>query len=114
MGSWRRIATVTVATAAAAGISIATAGTASATIHPLTNGWACGNATGDPPGQTPGANNHSANSDLRALQATGVLTLTANGPVLDLSRPAAKYSTFDPVTETGTPSNQGAINCSTP
>jgi hypothetical protein len=112
MGSLRRFATVTVATAAAGGISIATAGTASATIHPIMNGWVCGNTSGDPPGQTPGEN-HSDTSTLRALQATGVLTITSSGPVLDLSQPEAKFSTFDPVTETGTPSNPGAINCST-
>jgi len=110
MGSLRRFATLTVATAAAAGIGIATAGTASATIHPIMNGWACGNATGDPPGQTPGET-HSDTSTLRALQSTGVLTITPSGPVIDLSRPASKYSTFDPVAETGTPSNPGAINC---
>jgi hypothetical protein len=110
MGSLRRFATVTVATAAAAGISIATAGTASATIHPIMNGWLCGNASGDPGGQTPGEN-HSDTSTLRALQATGVLTITSSGPVVDLSQPAAKFSSFDPVTETGTPSNPGGINC---
>jgi hypothetical protein len=111
MGRWRRVATVTVATAAAAGISIATAGTASAAIHPITNGWACGNATGDPPGQTPGVGNHSDKSTFRALQATGFLTITADGPVLDTTVPASKYSTFDPATETGTPSNPAAIKC---
>src|SRR5919204_5769880 len=83
----------------------------SATIHPLMNGWLCGNASGDPPGQTPGET-HSDQSTLRALQATGVLTFTSSGPVVDTSVPASKFSTFDPATETGTPSNRGAINCS--
>ncbi len=110
MVSTRRFTTVTLATAAAVAVSIATAGTASAAIHPIMNGWACGNASGDPPGQTPGET-HSDTSTLRALQATGVLTLSSSGPVFDLSQPAAKYSTFDPMTETGTPSNPGAINC---
>jgi hypothetical protein len=83
---------------------------ATATIHPIMLGWVCGNTDGDPPGQTPGEN-HSDQSTLRALQATGVLTLTASGPVLDLSDPASKFSTFNPVTETGTPDNPGAVNC---
>jgi hypothetical protein len=74
-------------------------------------GWLCGNASGDPAGQTPGEN-HSDQSTFRALQATGVLTFTSSGPVLDTSNPASKFSSFDPVTETGTPSNPGAINCS--
>src|SRR5919201_6274449 len=88
----------------------ACAAPASATIHPIMNGWVCGNASGDPPGQTPGEN-HSDQSTLRALQATGVLTFTSSGPVLDLSDPASKFSTFDPATETGTPTNPGAQNC---
>jgi hypothetical protein len=46
--------------------------TAPATIHPIMLGWWCGNAFGNPPGQTPGAN-HSDQSTLRALQATGLL-----------------------------------------
>jgi hypothetical protein len=84
---------------------------ASATIHPLTVGWWCGNASGDPPGQTPGEN-HSDQSTFRALQATGVVTLTATGPVFDLTRPPAKFSTFVVTpTETGTPSNPGALHC---
>jgi hypothetical protein len=83
---------------------------ATATIHPIMLGWWCGNAPGDPPGQTPGAN-HSDQSTLRALQATGLLTLTAGGPVIDLTVPASKFSSFDPSTDTGTPSNPGAMNC---
>ena len=87
---------------------------ASATIHPLMVGWWCGNASGDPPGQTPPEEsgvNHSPQSTFRALQATGVVTLTAGGPVFDPTRPAAKFSTFDVATETGTPSNPGALHC---
>ena len=83
---------------------------AQAAIHPITVGWVCGNASGDPPGQTPGEN-HSDQSTFRAIQSTGLLTITATGPVLDLSVPASKFSTFDPATETGTPSNPGALNC---
>jgi hypothetical protein len=49
---------------------------------------------------------------LRALQATGVLTFTANGPVVDLTRPASKFITFDPTTDTGTSDHPGYINCS--
>jgi hypothetical protein len=86
---------------------------AAATIHPLMVGWVCGNATGDPPGQTPGLT-HSDQSTFRAIQSTGILTFTATGPSIDLSVPAAKFSTFNPITETGTPSNEGALHCATP
>lgn len=101
-----------VAVLAAAGLTVVP--NATATIHPIMVGWVCGNASGDPPGQTPldeTTANHSNQSTLRALQATGVLTFTSTGPVLDLSDPAAKFSSFDPVTETGTPTNPGALNC---
>jgi len=84
--------------------------TANATFHPITLGWWCGNASGTPPGQTPGET-HADQSTLRAVQATGLLTFTSEGPVLDTSVPASKFSTFDPATETGTPSNPGALNC---
>jgi hypothetical protein len=83
---------------------------APATIHPIMLGWWCGNASGNPPGQTPGEN-HADQSTLRALQATGLLTFTASGPVADLTVPASKFSSFDPATDTGTPSNPGALNC---
>ncbi len=87
---------------------------AQATIHPLMVGWVCGNASGDPPGQTPGEN-HSSQSTFRALQATGVLLgvdPTTGLPIFDFSNPAIKFSTFTVVPiETGTPSNPGAINC---
>lgn len=86
---------------------------AAATIHPLMVGWVCGNATGDPPGQTPGET-HSDQSTLRAIQSTGILTFTPTGPAIDLTVPAAKFSSFNPVTETGTPSNQGALHCVKP
>ena len=48
---------------------------------------------------------------LRALQATGLLTFTASGPVVDLTVPASKFSSFGPATDTGKPSNPGAHNC---
>ena len=87
---------------------------AQATIHPLMVGWVCGNASGDPPGQTPGAN-HSDQSTFRALQATGVVLgvdPTTGLPIFDFNNPAIKFSTFTVVPiETGTPSNPGAINC---
>jgi hypothetical protein len=89
---------------------LSTAAPASATIHPIMLGWVCGSFEGDPPGQTPGEI-HSDQSTLRALQATGVLTITSSGPVLDLSRPAAKFTTFDPVTETGTSDHPGYVHC---
>ena len=84
------------------------------TIHPLMVGWVCGNASGDPPGQTPGET-HSAQSTFRALQATGVIIGVdpATGlPIFDFDNPAIKFSSFTVVPEeTGTPSNPGAINC---
>lgn len=87
---------------------------APATIHPLMVGWVCGNASGDPPGQTPGQQ-HSDQSTFRALQATGIVAGVdpATGlPIFDLTKPAAKFSTFTVVPiETGTPSNPGALNC---
>jgi hypothetical protein len=88
--------------AAVASAALFVVPTAPATIHPIMLGWWCGNASGNPPGQTPGAN-HSDQSTLRALQATGA--------IVDLSVPASKFSSFDPVTDTGTPSNPGALNC---
>jgi hypothetical protein len=86
---------------------------AAATIHPLMVGWVCGNASGDPPGQTPGMT-HSDQSTLRAIQSTGILTFTASGPIIDLTVPASKFSSFNPATETGTPSNEGALHCTQP
>jgi hypothetical protein len=99
------------ATLLAAAVVMGTGSTASATIHPIMLGWVCGAASGNPPGQTPGAN-HSDQSTLRALQATGVLTFTPNGPVVDLTRPASKFITFDPTTDTGTSDHPGYVNCS--
>ena len=94
--------------------AVAFAASASATIHPLMVGWVCGNASGDPPGQSPGAT-HSAQSTFRALQATGVLIgvdPNTGLPIFDFNNPAIKFSTFTVVPEeTGTPSNPGAINC---
>src|SRR4051794_40110836 len=99
-----------IAVAAVAGGGLCQGSSGQAAIHPLTVGRGCGNASGNPPGQTPGEN-HSDQSTFRAIQSTGLLTITATGPVLDTSVPASKFSTFDPATETGTPSNPGALNC---
>jgi hypothetical protein len=104
---------------AAALSAAAFAGPGAATIHPLTVGWVCGNASGDPPGQTPinfgSIANHSDQSSFRALLATGILVGVdpATGlPIFNLEKAAAKFSVFTVVpTETGTPSNQGALNC---
>ncbi len=97
--------------AVAAGILSASA---PATIHPLMVGWVCGSASGDPPGQTPGAT-HSEESTFRALQATGVLIGVdpdTGLPIFDFDNPAIKFGTFTVVpVESGTPSNPGAINC---
>jgi len=46
-----------------------------------------------------------------ALIATGVLTFTAEGPVIDLTRPASKFITFDPTTDTGESDHPGFIHC---
>jgi len=103
-----------VALLAALFAAAALAASSSATIHPLMVGWVCGNASGDPPGQTPGQT-HSAQSTFRALQATGILVGVdpATGlPIFDLTKPAAKFSSFVVVSEeTGTRSNPGALNC---
>jgi hypothetical protein len=93
---------------------LAVAAPSSATIHPLMVGWVCGNATGNPPGQTPDAT-HSAQSSFRALLATGIIIgedPTTGLPIFDLDHPAIKFGTFQVVpVETGTPTNPGAINC---
>jgi hypothetical protein len=93
-----------------AALFLSGASTASATIHPIMLGWVCGAASGDPPGQTPGLT-HADQSTLRALQATGVLTFTAEGPVIDLTRPASKFITFDETTDTGTSDHPGFVHC---
>jgi hypothetical protein len=102
----KRLLAVAVSVTATLGV----ASSAQATIHPIMVGWVCGDASGNPPGQTPGEM-HSDQSTLRAVQSTGLLTFTSSGPVLDTSVPASKFSTFDPATETGTPTNPGALNC---
>jgi hypothetical protein len=93
---------------------LAVAAPSSATIHPLMVGWVCGNATGNPPGQTPDAT-HSAQSSFRALLATGIIIgedPTTGLPIFDFDHPAIKFGTFQVVpVETGTPTNPGAINC---
>jgi hypothetical protein len=99
---------------ASASAALALASSTSATIHPLMVGWVCGQATGEPPGQTPGET-HSDTSTFRALLATGIVVgedPVTQLPIFDLTRPAAKFSSFVVVpVETGTPSNQGALNC---
>jgi hypothetical protein len=99
--------------AAVAALALVVTSPASATIHPIVPSFVCSSASFDvanPPGQTPGAN-HSDQSTLRALQATGVLTFTASGPVLDLTRPASKFTTFDPATDTGTSDHPSIEHC---
>ena len=110
----KKLLVTTVVGLAATAAVAASAAPASATIHPLMVGWVCGSASGEPPGQTPG-DTHSDQSTFRALQATGIVTGIDPGtglPIFDLSKPAAKFSSFTVVPEeTGTPSNPGAINC---
>ena len=99
--------------AAVAVLAVVVASPASATIHPIVPSFVCSSASFDvanPPGQTPGAN-HSDQSTLRALQSTGVLTFTATGPALDLTRPASKFTTFNPATETGTSDHPSIEHC---
>src|SRR5919204_3240585 len=77
----------------------ALASSSSATIHPLMVGWVGGNASGDPPGQTPGET-HSSQSTFRALQATGVVIgedPVTHLPIFDFNNPAIKFSTFQVV-----------------
>src|ERR687886_659267 len=94
------------ATAAATTAAFAIAApSADATIHPIMLGWLCGNASGEPPGQTPG-NTHSDQSTLRAVQSSGEIVFDANNP-------ASKFSDFHVTPkEGGTPSNPAAIHCS--
>ena len=94
----------------AAALFLSSASAASATIHPIMLGWVCGAASGNPPGATPGET-HADQSTLRALIATGVLTFTAEGPVIDLTRPASKFITFDPETDIGTSDHPGFVHC---
>jgi hypothetical protein len=94
----------------AAALILSSASAASATIHPIMLGWVCGAASGNPPGQTPNLT-HSEQSTLRALIATGVLTFTAEGPVIDLTRPASKFFEFNPITDTGESNHPGFIHC---
>ena len=100
--------------AAAICAALAVAAPSSATIHPLMVGWVCGNASGDPPGQTPGGT-HSEQSSFRALLATGIVIgedPVTHLPIFNFDHPAIKFGTFQVVpVETGTPTNPGAINC---
>jgi hypothetical protein len=95
---------------AAAALFVSGASAASATIHPIMLGWVCGAASGEPPGQTPDET-HADQSTFRALQATGVITFTAEGIVIDLTRPESKFITFDVATETGESDHPGFIHC---
>ena len=78
---------------------VAAPGPAGATIHPIVAS-ACASPQAEaqvdpqaPPGQTPDEQ-HSDQSTLRALQATGLLTLSETGEVLglDVTIPASKWS----------------------
>ena len=90
------------------------AGSASA-HHPLAPAFVCGKAAvNNPPGQEPGATPHSDQSTLRALQATGILTLTPTGPVFDLTDPASKLTTFNPFTGVATSDHPAILNCQQP
>src|ERR1041385_8873420 len=109
-GNMRRLLPLVAGLGAAAVVAVP----GPATIHPLTVGWVCGNFSGDPPGQTPGAT-HADQSTFRALQATGIVVGFDEAiglPIFDLTKPAAKFSSFTVVPEeSGTPSNPGALNC---
>lgn len=90
------------------------AGSASA-HHPLAPAFVCGHAAvNNPPGQEPGATPHSDQSTLRALQATGILTLTPTGPVFNLTHPASKLTTFNPFTGAATSDHPAILNCQRP
>ena len=105
----KRLLAVAAATTAAFAIAVPSA---NATIHPIMLGWLCGNASGEPPGQTPADITNLDQSDFRALQATGVLTFVNGQPVFNLDDPASKFSDFHIVpSENGTPTNPAAIRC---
>jgi len=87
------LATLVVAAVAA----LATAGPSGAFIHEMI-GANCrfGNEDVEPPGQAPGPPGGNAQSTIRALQATGVISsieITATQQIVnfDLTRPNAKY-----------------------
>ncbi len=84
---------------------------AAATIHPLMVGWFCGNASGDPPGQTPSAT-HSDQSTLRAIQSTGILTFTPTGgrsPLRERLRPHVPHGGGAIVTPAAASKNRRAV-----
>jgi hypothetical protein len=103
-----RLSALAIGTALAAAVW---AGPASA-HHPLAPAFVCEHAAvSNPPGQEPGATPHSDQSTLRALQATGILTLTPTGPVFDLTHPASKLTTFNPFTGAATSDHPAILNC---
>jgi hypothetical protein len=81
----------------AAVVALATAAPSGAFIHEMI-GASCrfGGEDVEPPGQTPGPPGGNAQSTVRALQATGVISSIENTPTqmivnFDLSRPNAKF-----------------------
>ena len=103
-----RLSALAIGTALAAAVW---AGSASA-HHPLAPAFVCEKAAlENPRGQEPGATPHSDQSTLRALQATGILTLTPTGPVFDLTHPASKLTTFNPMTGAATSDHPAILNC---
>ena len=90
-------ATVLATLVVAAVAALATAGPSGAFIHEMI-GANCrfGNADVEPPGQVPGGPPGNAQSTIRALQATGVISsieITATQQIVNfnLDRPNAKY-----------------------
>ena len=80
--------------------------------HPLAPAFVCERAAlENPHGQEPGANPHSDQSTLRALQATGILTLTPTGPVWDFTHPASKLTSFNPMTGAATSDHPAIVKC---
>jgi len=81
-------------------------------IHPLAPAYFCANppgGLGNPPGLEPGGT-HSAQSTLRPLFATGIL-VTFAPPTFDLTHPAAKLTTFNPMTGEATSDHPSIENC---
>ncbi len=91
------IATVLATLAVAAMVALATAAPSGAFIHEMIGaGCRFGGEDVEPPGQTPGPPGGNAQSTVRALQATGVISSIENTPTqmivhFDLSRPNAKF-----------------------
>ena len=74
----------------AAALFLSGASTASATIHPIMLGWVCGPPRAIHQGRRRARPMRTSPRCARLWQR-GVLTFTAEGPVIDLTRPASSH-----------------------